>query len=196
MMKLLAAALGLALAGPALATPALTGTQNRLETLDGQYSSTAPEDWGGGAFGRRAFSFDHGRWTLDFTLALDPAFARKVFAFRTGGTYRVIGAAAAVPGAFQADFREESKNVTLLTSDAAIATAFGLAACGLAVGVEKDVSQAGCAAWKPVSACPQDHDLLALDAAGGLYFGVRPADNDMCAPERRPTALLPAVVKN
>lgn len=194
MMKLLAAALGLALAGPALATPALTGTQHQLETLDGHYSSTTPEDWGHGAFGRRVFSFDHGRWTLDFTRALDPPFARKVFAFRTGGTYRVIGAAADVPGAFQADFREESKNVTLLTPD--LAKAFGLAACGLAVGVEKDVSQAGCAAWKPVSACPQDHDLLALDAAGGLHLGVRPADNDMCAPERRPTALLPAVVKN
>ena len=37
-------------------------------------------------------------------------------------------------------------------------------------------------------------DLLALDASG-LRFGVRPPDNDMCTPDKTPTALLPAVIR-
>jgi len=56
-----------------------------------------------------------------------------------------------------------------------------------------DISERGCAGWKPVADCAEDHDLLALGPQG-LQFGVRPRDNDMCTPDRRPTALLPAVV--
>jgi hypothetical protein len=69
----------------------------------------------------------------------------------------------------------------------------GLADCGLTPNLETDISATGCAAWRPVAFCGEDHDLLALTAEG-LHFGVRPADNDMCVPDRRPTALLPAVV--
>lgn len=166
-----------------------------LATLDGRWASTAPEPWGPGAWGTREFTFRDGRWTLRFVLALDPAMRQPVFAFRTHGTYALGGASASVPGAWEADFREDAKHVTLLTSDPALAAAFGLAACGLEVGVERDVSSQGCARWKPVSVCPDDHDLLALGPSGALYFGVRPADNDLCTPDRRPRALLPAVVR-
>ena len=85
--------------------------------------------------------------------------------------------------------------LTLLTADAALAAAFGLAACGLATGIEADISGRGCANWKPVALCSMDHDLLALDATGGLLYGVRPRDNDMCTPDRRPAALLPHAVR-
>jgi hypothetical protein len=182
-------------AGGAEAGPALTGSAEQLADLSGSYRSTAAEDWGRGAYGKRAFTLDHGRWTLSFQLALDPGFHTQVFAFRTRGVYRVAEPSKAVPGAFETDFREEAKYVTLLTPDAELARGFGLAGCGLAPGVEKDVSASGCAMWKPVAVCGEDHDLLALDTAGGLHFGVRPADNDMCTPDKRPRALLPAVVK-
>lgn len=66
--------------------------------------------------------------------------------------------------------------------------------CNLTVNLEADISQTGCAAWRSVAVCGEDHDLFALDATG-LRFGVRPADNDMCTPDKTPTALLPAVVK-
>jgi hypothetical protein len=69
----------------------------------------------------------------------------------------------------------------------------GMADCGLTVNLEADISVTGCAAWRPVAVCGEDHDLLALSDAG-LHFGVRPADNDMCTPDKLPTALLPAVV--
>jgi predicted small secreted protein len=183
--------IGLAL----LASPAAAeGFRDRaaLERLAGTYASPAPEPWYG-AFGTRAFTFRDGHWTLDFTLALDAAMQRPVFRFRTGGPY-AIGAPAMVPGAFEAVFFEDSKHVTLLTGDAVTAAAFGLAGCNLTAGAEADISITGCARWKPVAECREDHDLLAQDSAGRLYFGVRPRDNDMCSAARRPTALLPPVL--
>jgi hypothetical protein len=164
-----------------------------LETLAGVYASPAPEPWYGG-FGTRAFSFRDGQWSLVFTHALDPGMQRRTFVFRTHGPYRLGPPSAAVPGAFEAVFVEDAKLVTLLTDDPALVRAFGFEACGLTPGVEVDVSLRGCAGWKPVAVCREDHDLLALSPAG-LHFGVRPRDNDMCTPDRRPTALLPAVVR-
>jgi hypothetical protein len=46
-----------------------------------------------------------------------------------------------------------------------------------------------------VAVCHEDHDRLALDPDGGVRFGQRPRDNDMCTADTRPTARLPAVVK-
>ena len=166
-----------------------------LSRLLGTYASTAPEDWGHGAYGVREFTFDHGRWTLHFVLALDPAMTKPVFEFRTKGRYVVARPSAKVAGAYEADFREDAKYVTLRADDPKLVQAFGLAGCGLTPGIETDVSIKGCAGWRPVTVCPNDHDLLMLDTQGGLHFGVRPADNDMCTPDKRPTALLPAVVK-
>lgn len=163
-----------------------------LQRLHGVYASADAESWGG-AYGTREFSFDRGRWTLRFTLALDPKMQQPVFEFRTHGRYTVQAASKAVPGAFEALFTEDAKYVTLKTTDAKLAAAFGLAGCGLSPGVERDISVTGCANWKPVAQCAEDHDLLALDTRGGLYFGVRPRDNDMCTADKRPTALLPAV---
>lgn len=196
---LIAAAPLVALAAPPVAPPATdtlrTGpaVATTLQTLSGTYASAGPEDWGRGTFGRRTFTFDRGAWTLDFVLALDPGFTAPVFAFRTHGTYRVGAPSAAVPGAFEAVFGEDAKHVTLLTTDPGLAQAFGLSACGLTPGVEKDVSAQGCAAWRPVAVCAEDHDLLALSTTGALHFGVRPADNDLCTADKRPVALLPGV---
>lgn len=169
------------------------GDRSDLEALSGTYASPAAEPWYGG-FGTRRFTFEDGRWSLVFTHALDPAMQRGNFVFRTEGLYEIGAPSAAVPGAFEAVFHERAKYVTLLTDDAGLIQAFGFAGCGLRPHVEVDISATGCAAWKPVSVCGEDHDLLAL-GPDGLHFGVRPADNDMCTPDRRPTALLPAVIR-
>lgn len=200
---LLTASLVVALFAPAAcAAPAAEqagtasfGSKAQLQSLSGTYASTASEDWGRGTYGRREFTFDNGRWTLNFTLALDPQMTNRVFVFRSYGAYRVLDPSPAVNGAFNAVFNEDAKFVTLHARDPQLVQAFGLADCGLTPGVERDVSVTGCALWRPVSACPQDHDLLAIDSVGGLFFGVRPQDNDMCTADKRPTALLPAVVR-
>lgn len=187
-----ACAVALACGAPPAGAEEAAATRQRLATLSGTYASPAPEPWYG-AWGTREFGFRDGAWTLTFTLALDPGMRQPVFRFRTGGPYELRAPSTAVPGAFEAVFFEDSKHVTLLATDPALAAAFGLAACGLEPGRESDISERGCAGWRPVAACREDHDLLALGPDGGLRFGVRPRDNDMCTADRRPTALLPSV---
>ncbi len=118
---------------------------------------------------------------------------QRTIQFRTGGGYAITGPSATVPGAYEATFDEDWKHVTLLTAIPEVIAGMGLAACDLSPNLETDISASGCAAWPPVAQCGQDHDLLALEG-DGLRFGQRPADNDMCTPDKRPTALLPAVV--
>lgn len=191
-VALFTASLALLSSGAALAADKFGG-KDELTTLSGVYASSAPEPWYGG-YGTRRFTFENGTWGLTFVHALDPQMTQKTFSFRTAGPYRIEAPSAVVPGAFEAVFVEKVKYLTLLTSDANIIQAFGLAACGLTLNAEKDISVSGCAAWRPVSVCSEDHDLLAISAEG-LQFGVRPADNDMCTPDKRPTALLQPVVK-
>lgn len=185
-----AAAATLVLAGPLSAQG--FADRETLRTLDGIYASPAPEPWYGG-FGTREFTFGDGRWDLVFTHALDPAMEVGTFQFVTGGPYEVGPAVHPIPGAFEGDFHEAFKKVRLLTDDAELIAALGLAECGLVPGEMVDISATGCANWKSVAECGTDHDLFAMDAEG-VYFGVRPADNDMCTPDRRPAALLTPVV--
>ncbi len=199
-MTVKTALIACAIAACTLTQGALAGTDGfkdaaSLQALNGVWRSTNGEDWGRGTFGTREFTFKDGQWSLRFELALDPGMTQKVFGFSTKGTYEVQKASSAVPGAFETLFREDQKTVTLLTKDPKLAAAFGLAACALVPGTPTDISATGCAIWKPVSVCGEDHDLLAQDEAGGLYFGVRPDDNDMCTPDKRPTRLLPAVAR-
>jgi hypothetical protein len=178
----------------ALAAPAAAQFADRaaLETLHGTFASPQVEAWYGG-YGTREFVFADGRWSLTFTHALDRAMTQRTFQFRTGGAYRVQAPSPTVPGAYHTVFQEAWKHVTLLTASPQVAQALRMAECGLTVNLEADISARGCASWRPVAECGEDHDLLALSPAG-LQFGVRPADNNMCTPDRVPTALLPPVV--
>ncbi|MBI3219351.1 MAG: hypothetical protein HYZ44_07555 [Bacteroidetes bacterium] len=171
-----------------------TDSKTALEKLSGTYADPAPYNYGK-AWGKRVFTFDKGKWTLHFTLGLDPELKMQVFTFRTEGTYKVLDKSKAVDNAYNAVFYEDKKWVTLKTADANLIQAFGFAACNLTKDVEKDISITGCSAWQSVADCPGDYDLLSLDKEGKLYFGERPSDNNMCSPEKRPTKLTPAVVK-
>ena len=170
------------------------GTKRDLQNLSGTFASLKAEDWGRGTFGHREFSFDKGKWSLKFTLALDPEMNAKVFEFRTFGNYKIVGKSKVVD-AYNAVFYEHKKFVTLLTDNKELIQGFGLMDCNLTPFKEKDISENGCALWPAVKACSEDHDLLALDKQGQLYFGKRPEDNNMCTSDRRPTSLLPPVKK-
>ena len=170
------------------------GGKKALESLNGTYASTGSEDWGRGTFGYREFTFQDGKWSLNFILALDPNLNTKVFEFRTFGTYKILRKSNVGKGVFEALFYEEKKFVTLRTDNQELIKGFGLAGCGLIKDSEKDISEDGCAIWPSVEECNEDHDLLKLDG-NELFFGMRPADNNMCSPDKRPNALLPAVIK-
>ncbi len=176
----------------ALPVAAQGADQGALQSLVGTFHSPKVEQWYGG-YGTREFVFSDGRWSLTFVHALDRGMTRRTFQFRTGGPYRVGDPSTVVEGAFRTVLDEDWKHLTLLTPVPELAAAMGMADCGLTVNLEKDISKSGCAAWRPVAECGEDHDLLALSDEG-LHFGVRPADNDMCTSDRTPTALLPAVV--
>lgn len=182
-----------------IAAVAFTNTKDnslkyKLEHLKGTYADAKPYNYGK-AWGNRIFTFDKGKWTLVFTLALDPEMKMQVFEFRTYGTYKLQEKSTKVPDTYNAVFYEEKKFITLKTDDKNLINAFGFAPCSLQKNKEQDISITGCAAWKPVKDCPGDFDLLSMDAQGKLYFGDRPADNDMCSPEKRPSKLTPPVVK-
>lgn len=168
--------------------------KTKLENLSGTYSDPKPYPYGE-AWGKRTFTFDKGKWTLVFTLSLDPAMKLKVFEFRTFGRYQLHGKSAKVPDTYEAVFYEDKKFVTLKTTDENLIHAFGFSPCNLSLDVEKDISLNGCSAWQSVKQCPGDYDLLSMDKEGKLYFGERPGDNDLCSPEKRPTRLSPPVVK-
>ena len=168
-------------------------TRADVEAVTGTFRSAAPEEWYGG-YGTREFTFADGQWQLIFTHALDPAMTLRTFQFRTGGPFEIAQGSDAVAGAFHGVFHEDWKHLTLLTDNAEIVAGMGMADCGLTFNLETDISESGCAAWRPVADCGEDHDLFAMDATG-VYFGVRPADNDMCTPDKRPNALLPVVAR-
>ncbi|MDX2128886.1 MAG: hypothetical protein SFU91_07620 [Chloroherpetonaceae bacterium] len=185
----------LVLSGSAFAQTNSQPLKHKLETLHGTYSDQIAVDWGRGTYGKSVFTFNNGHWTLHFTLALDSLLKNPVFVFRTVGFYKVIEPNSSLPNTFNAIFYEDKKWVTLKTSDPKLAEAFGLSSCGLLPNIEKDISETGCSLWKPVKACNEDHDLLSLDSEGRLYFGLRPPDNDMCTPEKRPKTLYLPVIK-
>ncbi len=181
------------LIGSAASIRAETVDPAALSRLQGTYVSAGAEEWYGG-YGTREFVFSGGAWSLTFIHALDPEMTGRTFQFRTGGSYKVGAPSEDQPGAYRTVFNEDWKHLTLLTPDPGLAEAFGMGSCGLTVNLETDISETGCAAWRPVAVCGEDHDLFAMDETG-LRFGVRPADNDMCSPDKTPTALLPAVIR-
>lgn len=171
-----------------------TDLKYKLEHLSGTYADAKPYNYGK-AWGNRVFTFDKGKWTLVFTLSLDPEMKMQVFEFRTYGTYK-LQEKSSVTDTYNALFLEEKKFVTLKTNDKNLIEAFGFAPCNMVKDVEKDISENGCSGWKSVKDCAGDYDLLSLDKEGKLYFGDRPSDNDMCSPKKRPTKLTPPVTKS
>jgi hypothetical protein len=111
------------------------------------------------------------------------------------GRYRVIRPSTVVQGAYDADFGFMRKRLTLY-ADALLAEA-NRSACGKRTwtrGREEDVSVTGCLWVVPVSACPQEFDLVKIDD-GRLLLGERPAvGQDLCREDRpRALRLLPLV---
>jgi hypothetical protein len=59
----------------------------------------------------------------------------------------------------------------------------------------KEVLDSGCLplGQYPKADCSADYDLVSLEGSS-LQFGARPADNNMCTPDKRPTKLSPVVL--
>jgi hypothetical protein len=134
---------------------------------------------------------DPNQWSLDYTLHGDAQCSAKVVTISIHGEYDVIEPSKTVSGAWDVRFGFDDKTITPFVQP--VADALGGAKCGTTpwqVGVAQSVYAGGCLAFGqyPQTQCPEDYDLLSVDGTT-LRFGNRPANNDMCTPDKRPTQL-------
>lgn len=144
---------------------------------------------------RLDFALTQSDWTLDYVTHGDDACTVPVVTVAIAGPYTLEQESAEVEGAWEARFGFTSKTIRPEV-DGLRDYLNSLEGCGSAefvTGEAQDVYASGCPAFGqyPRSSCEADFDLVKLDG-DALYFGARPADNDMCTPEKRPTTIGPA----
>jgi hypothetical protein len=184
----LAAALAQAACGAS--PPPTDGPGTGRLDLTGRWASPCVDPGSGQAL-RLTFRLTAAAWELAYETFADPACATAFFTVGITGRYEVDGPSAAVLGAHEARFGFGTRAVTPASEAAA---AFLRSACSghsFAPGAATDLA-GGCAQLGayPIAACPTDYDLVAREGAT-LRFGKRPANNDMCAADKRPTELSP-----
>ena len=126
-------------------------------------------------------------WDLDYVANADADCTLSFMTVNIVGDY-TLEEAASVEGARNGTFGFTTKTATAHMEDA-VAVING--ACGVTdatVDTALDISArcAGLGAY-PIATCPADYDIIMLNEDGTVSFGARPADNDMCTPEKRPT---------
>jgi hypothetical protein len=142
------------------------------------------------------FVFLDGEWALELTQYSDPACTTPALRAFFLGRYRITGPSSAPAGAHQATFGFSVKRLTLY-DDGLLAQA-NRGGCGTRTwtrGREEDVSSTGCLWVVPISACPEEFDLVKLEGER-LLLGERPAaGTDLCHTDRRAGTLrsLPLV---
>lgn len=170
-------------------------SEKSINPYIGQWVSVAAENLGNGTFGHRYFDIKEDVWEIKFTLYLDSTLTIPVFEFRGTGPYDLQGKSEKVDGAENALFKFNEKYLTLLNDDETIINNFGFKACNLSKGVEQNITENGCSFFPSKNACAQEYDLLKLSKEGALYFGMRPADGNMCTEDKRPTELFYPLTK-
>ena len=164
------------------------------EQLEGRWVSEGcepmPQADGSTLYFGRDFTLGTGDWSIVGTIYGDDACTFPLLTLDIGGAYEIVGPAAAVGGAYEANFDRSSIALTPHVPD--FVAWFDAEGCGeepWAAGVQQDVTADGCAFVPSASACPVEHDLVSLDGEDRLFFGQRPTGGDMCSPRTRPTAL-------
>jgi hypothetical protein len=170
-------------------------------TLAGRWASSCmpqPQADGSTQYIRLIFDLSADTWALDYSTFADDACSMPLLTVDINGPYVLGGPSTAVAGAFEGEFGFESKTVTA-HDPGIVGWLSSLQGCGegaWVAGTAKDVYGVGCAALGqyPKASCSADYDVVAI-VDGKLRFGARPADNNMCRPEARPTALSPMILE-
>lgn len=137
------------------------------------------------------FDLTPARWALDYRVHADEACETRLVTVHIEGPY-VLEGPSAVADAWDGVFSFDAKTITPHAQP--LVDALDEAGCGSeawAVDGTQSIED-GCAAFGqyPIADCGADYDLVAREG-DTLRFGLRPADNDMCSPERRPSELSP-----
>jgi hypothetical protein len=156
--------------------------------LAGRWGSACVDPGNGQAF-RLLFDLTETTWSLAYEAFADAACATPSLTVQIDGGYALGNASAVVAGAREGRFDFATKTVTPHNAGVADFLAQACGRPGFVAGEAADITGgcAGLGAW-PVVDCPSDHDIVLLDNAGTLHFGARPQDNNMCTPDKRPTA--------
>ncbi|MFT3699289.1 MAG: hypothetical protein QM831_39440 [Kofleriaceae bacterium] len=130
---------------------------------------------------------DH--WSVAYVTYGDASCTTPVVTANIAGTYTIGAASSIVSGAYDAVFSFDTK--TLTPNVQALADTLNGMGCGtFTVGQPTDVYTNGCPGFGmyPKVTCTADYDLVSITGTT-LRFGNRPADNNMCSADKRPTAL-------
>lgn len=143
---------------------------------------------------RLDFDLDDAAWKLDYVTHADDACATKLVTVHIEGPYELERPSTAVEGAWEARFGFTTKTIRPEVDGLRdyLNSLDGCGAADFATGVAQDVLGTGCAGFGqyPGADCPADYDLVKRDG-DDLFFGARPADNNMCTAAKRPAALSP-----
>ena len=147
-----------------------------------------PSPQGDGSFNQLTFKMTESEWDLDYVAHGDENCTAKFLTVNIKGSYELGDSSTVAEGAREGTFGFREKTVTP-HMEGAIGVING--ACGVTetvVGTPLDLS-AGCAGLGayPIAECGADNDIVMVKD-DVLYFGARPADNNMCTPEKRPTS--------
>jgi len=143
---------------------------------------------GDGSFNQLTFRMTETEWDLDYVAHGDENCTAKFLTVNIKGPYSLGEASSVAEGAREGTFSFASKTVTGHL-DAALGVING--ACGVtntAVDTPLDLAE-GCAGLGayPIAECAADNDIVMVKD-NNLHFGARPADNNMCSPDKRPTS--------
>jgi hypothetical protein len=151
-------------------------------------------DAGNGQHAQLTFAIEAERWAVDYVVHGDATCTAPLGDVHIAGTYQILEASPTVSGANDAVFSFDTRTVTPKAQPFAdyLDSLEGCGAGGFQVGVAADIKATGCAAIGsyPQASCSADYDVVKTDGTT-LQFGARPADNNMCSADKRPTALNP-----
>lgn len=162
--------------------------------LLGKWKSANVEQVGSAGFRTREFNFTKDHWQIEVVFYVDRELSKPLFSFIGEGRYTLAGNSITLSEATNAEFYFDKKNLTLLTNDAATISRFNFNPCNLTKGVTKDISASGCSNFTSVAACGQEFDLVGIEQ-NVLRFGARPADGNMCSPDKRPKSFGQPLLK-
>jgi hypothetical protein len=182
---------------PAAPDATAGGDASAAPNLAGRWVSDcipSPQADGSTQYFRLDFDLRASDWDLDYVVHADAACEVPLVTVAIAGPYALERPSSSVEGAWEARFGFASKTIRPEV-DGLRDFLNSLDGCGtepFQTGVAQDVYASGCPAFGqyPQAACSADYDLVRLDG-DTLYFGARPANNDMCTPANRPTALSP-----
>ena len=143
---------------------------------------------GDGSFNQLTFHMTETDWDLDYVAYGDENCTAKFLTVNIKGPYSLGESSSVAEGAREGTFSFATKTVTG-HMDAALDVIDG--ACGVSdseFDVPLDLAE-GCVGLGayPISECPADNDIVMVQG-NNLHFGVRPSDNNMCSPDKRPTS--------